>query len=182
MDKETIREQERQLLERVIKKDKNAFEALYKLTSQSVYFYLYRLLQSKEAAEDIHVEVYTQVWKNAGKFQGKSRVKTWIFGIARNLALNEIRRETIRKTQELNETFRDDHTENRVNQFAQKQHLQAAMDQVSAKHREVLDLVFYHELSYQEVSMILEIPENTVKTRVYYAKAALKEKLIEMEV
>ncbi|MCK5096522.1 MAG: hypothetical protein KAR45_00370, partial [Desulfobacteraceae bacterium] len=53
---------------------------------------------------------------------------------------------------------------------------------ISEKHREILDLVFFHEASYSEVSQLLEIPENTVKTRVYYAKAALKEKLVKMAI
>lgn len=182
MDKERVKNQEAELLGKVARKDTRAFEALYELTSQSIFFYLCRLLQNRETAEDVHVEVFTQVWKNAGSFQGKSRVRTWMFGIARNLAFNEMRREKIRETQELNETFSDEKTQRVYAEFAQQQHLQKAMSAVSVKHREILDLVFYHGLSYQEVSDLLDIPENTVKTRVYYAKAAIKEILLEMEV
>ena len=49
---------------------------------------------------------------------------------------------------------------------------------ISAKHREILDLAFFHEANYSEISQLLDIPENTVKTRVYYAKAAVKEQLV----
>lgn len=182
MNREGINSQEYELIGKVSKKDAKAFETLYEITSQSVFFYLFRLLQNRETAEDIHVEVYTQVWKNAGTFQGKSRVKTWIFGIARNLAFNEMRREKIRRTQDLNETLGDEKTQRAYQDFAQQQHVQKAMSKVSVKHSEILDLVFYHDLSYQEISQLLNIPENTVKTRVYYAKAALKETLLEMEV
>jgi RNA polymerase sigma-70 factor, ECF subfamily len=181
MDKDRAKHQEAELLEKVVKKDSRAFEALYELTSRSIFFYLYRLLQNREAAEDIHVEVYTQVWKNAGGFRGKSRVRTWMFGIARNLAYNEMRRENIRQTQDLNETFSDEKTQRIYADFAQQQHIQKAMAAISVKHREILDLVFYHDLSYQEISSLLDIPENTVKTRVYYAKAAIREILLEME-
>ncbi len=182
MDKEARKDPEKNLLEKVAQKDKTAFETLYQLTSQSVFFYLLRLLQNRETAEDIHVEVFCQVWKSAEKFKGQSKVKTWIFGIARNLAYNDMRREKIRKTQELYDIHRDESTSREVQQFAQKQHMQAAMEKLSPKHREILDLVFFHELSYSEISALLDIPENTVKTRVYYAKDMLRNKLLEMEV
>lgn len=60
--------------------------------------------------------------------------------------------------------------------------LKDAMSKISNKHREVLDLVFFHELNYQEVSEILHIPVNTVKTRVFYAKEALRKTFTRMGV
>ena len=169
------------LLKKVVKKDAKAFEKLYELTSKSIFFYLYRLLQNKESAEDIHVEVYATVWKNADRFQGKSKVKTWMFGIARNLALNELRKK-YRETQSIDRPIKDENSYKAYNGFDRQQYIQEALMKISEKHREILDLVFFHEASYSEVAQLLEIPENTVKTRVYYAKAALKEKLVKMAV
>lgn len=181
MSKEKRTDPERPLLERVVKKDKAAFEQLYQLTSRSVFSYLFRMLQHRETAEDIHVEVFIQVWKTAEKFKGKSKVKTWIFGIARNLALNEMRREKIRRTEVLDDRQTDSRINMEIDGYARARHIQTAMDGLSVKHREILDLVFFHELPYTEVAGLLGIPENTVKTRVYYAKDVLKAKLIEME-
>lgn len=169
-----------ELLTKVVQKDKKAFEKLYEATSKSIFFYLYRLLQNRESAEDIHVEVYATVWKNADRFKGKSKVKTWMFGIARNLALNELRKKH-NETQSIDRPIKDENSYKVYNGFDRKQYIQEALMKISAKHREVLDFVFFHDASYSEIGQLLEIPENTVKTRVYYAKAALKEKLVKME-
>ncbi len=167
------------LLEKVIKKDTKAFEELYELTSRSIFLYLYRLLQNRQSAEDIHVEVYAAVWKNASRFKGKSKVRTWMFGIARNLAFNELRKK-YNGTQSIDRPVKDDNSYKAYEGFERQQYIQEALMEISAKHREILDFVFFHELSYSEIAKLLNIPENTVKTRVYYAKAALKEALVKI--
>jgi RNA polymerase sigma-70 factor (ECF subfamily) len=168
-----------ELLRKVVQKDTKAFEKLYEVTSKSIFFYLYRLLQNKESAEDIHVEVYAMVWKNADRFKGKSKVKTWMFGIARNLALNELRKKH-NETQSIDRPLKDERSYKIYNGFDRQQYIQKALMKISTKHREILDFVFFHDASYSDIAQLLDIPENTVKTRVYYAKAALKEKLVKM--
>ncbi len=174
-------QKESDLLAKVAKKDINAFEALYKLLSQSVFNYLFRLLQNKESAEDILIEVFSAVWRSAVNFKGKSRVKTWIFGIARNLAFNELRKKKPQGYELIDETLKDKDSDKEVKGFENRQFVQKALSKVSAKHREILDLVFFHGYTYLEISSLLDVPENTVKTRVYYAKAALKKQIIKME-
>ncbi len=82
--------QDIELLERISKGDEGAFRQLYDQTHKQVYFYLYRLVHRREMAEDILMETYTGVWRCANKFKGRSRVATWMLGIARNLAMNEL--------------------------------------------------------------------------------------------
>lgn len=176
------RQIESDLLARVAKKETKAFEALYKLLSQSVFNYLFRLLQNRETAEDVLVEVFSAVWKSSGNFKGRSRVRTWVFGIARNLAYNELRKKRPQGNDPLDNTLKDTNSGKAVKRFENRQFIQTALLKLSAKHREILDLVFFHEATYAEISELLKIPENTVKTRVYYAKAALKEACIKMEV
>lgn len=171
---------EHRLLQKVALKDKAAFEALYNLLSKPVYHYLYRLLQSRETAEDVLIEVFAVVWKNADRFKGISRVKTWVFGIARNQAFNELRKKG-RYSEQLDETMKDEKSNTPFKGFENRQLVQTAMDRLSANHREILDLVFFHESGYAQISELLNIPENTVKTRVYYAKSALKKIIMEME-
>ncbi len=168
------------LLEKVAQKDKAAFEALYHLLSKPVFHYLYRLLQNRETAEDVLIEVFAVVWKSADRFKGNSRVKTWVFGIARNQAFNELRKKG-RYSDQLNDTIKDDKSETPFKGFENRQQVQRAISKLSARHREILDLVFFHDSSYAQISRLLKIPENTVKTRVYYAKSALKQIIIEME-
>jgi RNA polymerase sigma-70 factor (ECF subfamily) len=170
-----------ELLRKISCGDKEAFRELYDETHKKVYFYLYRLLRGRQAAEDILIETYTEVWKCAKNFKGKARATTWIIAIARNLGMNELRR--FRDHHNIDEfpNLPDGHTQD-MEQFDRQRFLKEAMLSLSIKHREILDLVFFHEMTYPEVSEILKIPVNTVKTRVYYAKEALKEVLGRMGV
>ena len=164
---------EARLLAAVARGDQEAFRELYDLTARSVYFFLYRMLQDESEAEDLQVEVFAQVWKGAGNFQGRSRVKTWIFGIARNLALNALRKTRHHVNIDDCHHLSDGHLPD-PDTADRHRFLLEAMNTISAKHREVLDLVFYQQMNYAEVAEVLEISVNTVKTRVFYAKAALR--------
>ncbi len=175
------RQKESQLLVKVAKKDVKAFEALYKLLSQSIFNYLFRLLKNRESAEDILVEVFSVVWKSAVNFKGKSRVKTWIFGIARNLAFNEMRKRQPASYDFIDNTLKDKESNKAIKRFENSEYVQKALLSLTSKHQEILDLVFFHEIKYAQIADLLSIPVNTVKTRVYNAKAALKTQIIKME-
>jgi len=174
-------EREAGLLERIVTGDEKAFSELYGLCSKSVYAYIFRILQDKTMAEDVQIEVFTQVWKGAGTFRGQSQVKTWIFGIARNLTLNELRKRknllNIDDFPQLNDPKQPE-----IDTCDQAGLVKQAMAKISAKHREILDLVFFHEMRYEEIAALLDISVNTVKTRVFYAKEALKKKMTLMGV
>ena len=174
-------EREAGFLERIANGDEKAFNELYGLCSKSVYAYIFRMLQDKTMAEDVQIEVFTQVWKGAGTFRGQSQVKTWIFGIARNLTLNELRK---RKNNLNIDDFPQlsDPNQPKVETNDQCRFIKQAMAKISSKHREILDLVFFQEMRYEEIATILKISVNTVKTRVFYAKEALKRKMTQMGV
>jgi RNA polymerase sigma-70 factor (ECF subfamily) len=177
----SVADKDLELLRRISCGDKEAFRELYDLTHKKVHFYLYRLLQGKEVAEDILMETYTEVWRGAKNFKGEARATTWIIAIARNLAMNELRK--FKKHNNIdNFPNLPNISAQEVEQLDRQRFLKEAMFSLSIKHREVLDLVFFHEMTYPEVSEILRIPVNTVKTRVYYAKEALKEVLGRMGV
>jgi RNA polymerase sigma-70 factor (ECF subfamily) len=173
--------QDIELLKRVSKGDEEAFRQLYDLTHRKVYFYLYRLVHGRQMAEDILVETYTEVWRNASKFKGKSRAGTWIIGIARNLAMNQLRKVKVHEDIDLIKNLSNGSQPN-GRPFDRKRVIKKALLTLSTKHQEVLDLVFFHGLTYQEVSEILGIPINTVKTRVFYAKESLKQCLNQLGV
>ena len=169
------------LLKRISAGDEEAFRQLYDLTHQKVYVYLYRLVHGKQMAEDIMMETYTEVWRCAKKFKGNSRATTWILGIARNLAMNELgkfkRHDNIDDFPNLSDGVIPD-----LEPMDRQRRLKEAMIKIPLKHREILDLVFFHEMTYPEVSQMLDIPVNTVKTRVFYAKETLKNALSGMGV
>ncbi|NDY42407.1 sigma-70 family RNA polymerase sigma factor [Dissulfurirhabdus thermomarina] len=172
---------EERLLARVAAGDEAAFRDLYERTHRRLYYYLLRLLADPSDAEDVLVETFTEVWRCAKKFRGRSRATTWMVGIGRNLAMNRRRRT---QTHVSLETLADPPGEGGVDLAGadRRRVLRAALARLSPKHWEVLDLVFYQGLHYREAAEVLSIPENTVKTRVFYAKDALRKALAEMGV
>jgi len=181
MNNGSIVDRDFELLKRISEGDEVAFGELYQLTHKKVYSYLYRLLQGRPMAEDVLVETYTEVWRGAKKFKGYSKVITWVMGIARNLAMNELRK--VKEYEDIDDFL--DLSNGRgldVESFDRKRLLKKGMSVLSIKQREVLDLIFFQQMTYQEVSEILKIPVNTVKTRVFYAKELLRDALSRMGV
>lgn len=173
------------LLKLVSKGDERAFRALYEKTYKMVFAYIYRLCRNHKLAEDIMCKTYVEVWKSASKFKGESKVETWILGIARNITFREFKiKSMLEKTEfELNENLPSH--KDPFSQYAETELiflLKEAINKLPVKYREVLDLVFFHNLKYEEISKILKIPINTVKTRVFLAKKKLKEILNKMGV
>jgi RNA polymerase sigma-70 factor (ECF subfamily) len=173
------KEVELDLLKRVSNGDETAFRKLYDQTYGVVKFYLKRQIRDESLIDDVLVETYAAVWKGAGNFKGKSKVTTWIIGIARNLAFKELRKV---KYHENIDDYRDiaNGTIPNAEPLDRRRILKKAIGGLTTKHREVLDLVFFHEMTYPEVSALLGIPVNTVKTRIFYAKSALKKRFKKM--
>jgi RNA polymerase sigma-70 factor (ECF subfamily) len=127
------------------------------------------------------VEVFTAVWKGAGSFKGESKATTWMIGIARNLAFKELRHKKLHESIETHPDITDDKNPN-GNDLSMRQLIKKALSLLSYKHQEVLDLVFFYGMTYPEISQILEVPVNTIKTRVYHAKSAMKKIMEDMGV
>ena len=166
------------LLQGTAKGDHSQFRRLYDVTHRRLTVYLWRLLPDQAETEDILAETYTQVWKSATSFKKQSRVLTWMIGICRNLALKELGKrrynDDIQDHPEI-EAPPDDHEA-----ADRRRILNDVLARLPVRQREILDLVFYQELPYREIAKLLSIPENTVKSRVFYAKAALKNELGKM--
>lgn len=156
--------------------DERAFERLYKQTHRRVYAYLMRTLSNASFVDDVLVDTYTEVWKSAAKFKGDAKVTTWIIGVARNLAMQRIRsdkcHEDIADHPDLAVTPPDPLEANDARRL-----MNQAIPRLSLQQREILGLVLLPEMNYPDIAGLLDIPVNTVKTRVFYAKEALKEQL-----
>jgi RNA polymerase sigma-70 factor (ECF subfamily) len=113
------------------------------------------------------------VWKGADRFSGRSKVSTWIFGIARNKALDLLRREKRgARVPELKLVSPDP-----APGIERDENVRTALETLSTDHREVVFLTFYEGLSYGEIAQLLDIPEGTVKSRMFHAKKRLAEVL-----
>ena len=173
---------ESELLAAVAAGEPSAFEHLYHLYEKRVYQYVYTLVNDSTLAEDIVGESMMAVWQRAGTFARTSRVSTWIFGIARHKAVDALRRSgRQRREVDLDGAVELPHPQESPADGIQR--LQVAMltrralALLSREHQEVLRLVFYEELPYEDIATLLSIPINTVKTRVYYAKQHLMRQL-----
>jgi RNA polymerase sigma-70 factor (ECF subfamily) len=159
-----------------------AFERLYRLYETRVFQYISTLVSNTALAEEIVGDTMMAVWRGAGTFSGTSRVSTWIFGISRHKALDALRRAG-RTQREVDLDGAADLVSSEDSPFDQVQRSQTesltkqALATLSPDHQEILRLVFYEELPYEDIAALLSIPTNTVKTRVFYAKQQLKRHL-----
>jgi RNA polymerase sigma-70 factor (ECF subfamily) len=170
------------LIARIAGGDRLAMQVLFARHHVRVYRFVLRLVRNEATAEDLISEVFLDIWRQAGKFEGRSAVSTWMLSIARFKALSVLRK---RPEQEL-----DDETAERIEDQADDPEtalakkdkgavLRQCLSALSAEHREIVDLVYYHEKSVEEVAGIVGIPEATVKTRMFYARKKLSELLKE---
>ena len=168
------------LIESIAAGDKLAMQALFARHNVRVYRFVLRLVGDAAMAEDILSEVFIDVWRQADRFEARSQVSTWILAMARFKALSALRR---RPADELDleaaETVADgdDDPEMAVEKQDRSAVLRSCLSQLSPEHREVIDLVYYHEKSVDEVAEIVGAPRNTVKTRMFYARKRLAELL-----
>ncbi len=160
--------------------ERRAMQVLFARHNVRVYRFVLRMVGSEAVAEEIVSEVFLSVWRQAGQFEGRSQVSTWLLAIARFKALSVLRQRTEETLDEtMAETIEDssDTPEEALHKNATGAILRKCLTQLSAVHREVIDLTYYHEKSTQEAARIIGIPENTVKTRMFYARKHLSELL-----
>lgn len=170
------------LISRIANGDRLAMQVLFARHHVRVYRFVLRLVRNEATAEDLISEVFLDVWRQAAKFEGRSAVSTWMLSIARFKALSALRRKPEYELDEETAEAIEDHSDDPEVTLAKKDKgalLREALSALSAEHREVIDLVYYHEKSVEEVAEIVGIPENTVKTRLFYARKKLAELLKE---
>jgi len=169
-----------ELISRIASGDRLAMQVLFARHHVRVFRFVLRFVKDEGTAEDMISEVFLDVWRQAGRFEGRSSVGTFLLAIARNKALSAVRK---RREEGLDDDvagqIEDEADDPEVT--AQKKDkgaaLRAAIEKLSPEHREVIDLVYYHEKSVEEVAEITGIPPATVKTRMFYARKRLSELL-----
>lgn len=154
--------------------DLEAFEELYASYKRRIFAYLFRMLSSRDRAEEALNEVMLSVWRGASRFRGDSQLSTWIFGIARHKALNRLGRRRLEVEESDEAVDAVDEREGFEDRLVRKDLVKRALVQLSPQHREVVELTFFAELSYQEIAEIAGCPVNTVKTRMFHAKRHLR--------
>ncbi len=157
--------------------DRSALRLLYARYSGRIFRFVLRMINDEAKAEEVVNDVMMEVWKSAASFEGRSSPSTWILGIARFRTLNAVRGkklDTVALDQAPEQEDEQEDASTGKSREQMKALLRRAIDRLSLEHREVVELTFFHGHSYPEIASILQCPENTVKTRMFHARAKLK--------
>ena len=178
------------LMLRVKRGDREAFEALVEKYKQPVMNLVFRTLRDATEAEDLTQHVFLQVYKSAHRYEVSAKFSTWIFTIARNLTLNEIRRRTRHPADSLDATSPED--DQPIIQVEDRKHfaapdavlhaeLQGKIDEAIAglpeKQRTALLMCREEELSYEDMAKVLGCSLSATKSLIHRARETLKEVL-----
>jgi RNA polymerase sigma-70 factor (ECF subfamily) len=179
------------LMLRVKRGDRAAFAELVDKYKQPVMNFIFRSLRDETEAEDLAQNVFLQVYKSRARYERTAKFSTWIFTIARNLCLNELRRRSRHPAESLEETHTDNEdqparqyedktvflpTENLLHgELAKK--IEEALAELPENQRTAILLCRQDELSYEEISAVLNCSLSATKSLIHRGRETLKEKL-----
>lgn len=166
----------RHLLALIDQGDERAFEELYHCYHARLTRFLMNLLRRPVLVEEVLNDTMIAVWQKPSSFRGASKLSTWIFAIAYRKAMKALRKldEPVEQKVPDMRTSEDIPADDCIWHHQRDHLLLDAMQQLSADHRAVVDLTYFHELGYREIAEIVGCPVDTVKTRMFHARRHLR--------
>ena len=172
--REDARDDDDQLITRAVAGDRGAFESLYDRYSAAVFGVALKMLGDREVAEDAVQEIFWRVWRRLASFDRSRAFAPWLFGIAHNYCIDELRRRKVRPQpvyeDDVHPILSDIPDDVDVGEAAaladQRRILREALDQLPEEQRQALLLAYYGGLTQQEIAARLGNPLGTVKTRM----------------
>lgn len=169
-----------ELLDRVAsRRDRDAFDELYRRYSRAVYSLVLRTVRDAALGEDVVQETFTAVWRKAGSYRPeRGSATTWLFTVARNAAVDAVRARKPVVGGDVPEMPDQGPTpEQQTVDSLEAFTVHAAVDSLPDREREVIELAYFDGLSQSQVAQRLELPLGTVKTRTRAGLARLAERL-----
>ncbi len=180
---------DRKLVRRLKRRDEDAFTELVKTYQHKVFNVIYRILGSKAEAEEVSQEVFIAIFKYIDSFRGEAKLSTWIYRIAINHARNRVKylsRRSQRAHQDIDDGPETANEDAPLSAYIASPHeeivgtelediIRDGLKTLNEIHRTIVILRDIEGLSYVEISKIVELPEGTVKSRLFRARVALKE-------
>ncbi|WP_461077264.1 RNA polymerase sigma factor [Spirosoma flavus] len=168
------------LIEKLARRDRQAFQWLYDQYSPALYGVVLRIVREEEQAQDLLQDIFVKIWKSLDAYDAsKGRLFTWLLNIARNTAIDSLR---ARKTQPSGAIRTDDenvHIVDRQHNTEQPNPdhigIREVVDQLRPDRRQLIDLVYFGGYTHEEAADALKLPLGTVKTRVRAALQELKQ-------
>ena len=164
-------------VERIACGDRQALAELYARYRVPLFHFALQLTADHGRAEEVLQDVFLAVWQGAQRFERRSRVQAWLFGITRRTAWKARRREEpemLDLTDAGTLAAPDPDPEQAILERATYEQLAAAIGRLQPLYREILLLSYVHELTYQEIAEILRVPIGTVKSRLSNARRAAR--------
>ena len=173
-----IKSQDQSLVDRCLKGDRRALEALVREYQKPLYNAAYRILGNPEDAADVTQAAFLKAFENLHRYDPDYKLFSWMYRIAVNEALNQLKRS--KPQQPLDDRTADDHpgpdAEAEAGHLSRE--IQDGLMALTDQYRTVIVLRHFSDFSYRQISDILEIPEKTVKSRLYSARQLMKDHLL----
>lgn len=168
--------------------DPEAFEQLMLKYQKPIYNLALRMVGNPDDAFDLTQEAFIRAWRSMDSVRADGAFSSWLYRLASNVCIDHLRAAKRKKTVSL--VFEEDGREQTISVpdpapspedavivKAERQSVERAMNELAVEHRQVLTLRIIDDLSYEQISEILALPEGTVKSRISRARAALRKKL-----
>ena len=165
------------LIEDCRKGDRQALGSLVRRYERPVYNAAYRMLGSPDEAADVAQTTFLKAFENLHRYNPKYKFFSWIYRIAVNESINQLNRRKRLDVLGDNEVASGPGPDANVDADTMSEELQSALMQLSEDHRAVIVLRHFTESSYREIGEVLQIPEKTVKSRLFSARKAMKAQL-----
>jgi|SRR5690348_7342816 len=167
------------LIRQITKRDRRAFEQLYRAYHPRLTRFLTNLLRRPHLVEEVLNDALLVVWRQPEKYNGQCKVSTWIFAIAYRKALKALRRadEPMEDREAQLRPSGEPGPEQRLGLAQASAALAKAIGELPTEQRAVVDLTYFHEFGYREIAELMDCPVDTVKTRMFHARRRLKTKL-----
>jgi len=167
------------LLTQISESDEDAMREFYKKTVRLVYGMSHRVLSNSEEAEEVALEVFMYVWKNASQYDRElSKPLSWLLMITRTRAIDKVRKRAravqIDDSMDENLVTGADNPEDTYIASERRKVMRNAMSQLTSKQKEVMELSYYQQFSHSEISEKVGIPVGSVKSTIRVVMVKLK--------
>lgn len=180
-----------ELIKRAADGEQEAITELYNRTYNNVYFTVKALIKDEDTALDIIQDSYVKAFKNLYQLQDSGKFRAWVKRICHNHAVDYLRKtkpvmfSAMSADDEKAVEFEDDRTENLPEQVMEQREtsrlIQEILDSLSDEQRAVVGMFYYEQLSVKEIAQTLSLSENTVKSRLNYARKKIEERVLKLE-
>ncbi len=168
------------LVVRVLQGDVQAYRRIVERHQGRIFYLGLRFLRSEQDAEDFAQDVFLRAYEKLPLFQGKVPFAAWLYRLAFNLAVNQYhvrRRELARRDVEAQAVDPAAGPEAGLVRGEMIERVRAALRKIPEVHKVVIKMHFFDGLSYPEISRIMKIPVNTIKSHIFRAKALIRRRL-----